>query len=74
MPIIFILAVFALSFAFPQFMRFTFVAPILGFTFGGFFWALGGFFDLSSPTLSSFATYFVLAYAATILATRPVES
>jgi len=70
MPIIFIVAVIALSFAFPQFMRFTFVAPVLGFTLGGFFWAVGSFFGLSSFTLSSFATYFVLTYVGTILMTN----
>lgn len=70
MPIVFIVLFVLFCLSFPQFSRFTIVAPILAFTFGGFFWALGGIFDLASFSLGSFFLYVILAYFVVIFFTR----
>ena len=70
MPIWFIIGFIAISLIFPTLARFTLIAPILGFTFGGFAWAIGGFFGLASFTFSSFLIYFGIAYACVLYLTR----
>jgi len=70
MPLIFVALFIGLSCLYPQLMRWTMIAPILAFTFGGFAWAVGGFFGLASFTMGSFMLYFVIAYAVVIFLTR----
>jgi hypothetical protein len=69
MPILFFAFFIAMAIAFPQLMRFTVVGPILAFSFGGLFWALGGFFNLASFSFSSFLLYFTIAYVVVIYMT-----
>lgn len=70
MPLWFIMLFIGLTFAFPQLMRWTMIAPILAFTFGGFFWAIGGMVGLASFSFGSFLLYFAIAYAVVIFLTR----
>jgi hypothetical protein len=70
MPIWFIALFIGLTFLYPQLVRFTMIAPILAFTFGGFFWAIGGCLGVASFTLGSFLLYVGLAYAGVIFLTR----
>jgi hypothetical protein len=56
MPALFVAAFIALAFIFPRAMSYTVIAPILGFTFGGFLWAIGGFVGFTTGTLVSFCT------------------
>ena len=70
MPLWFIALFIGLTFLYPQLMRWTMIAPILAFTFGGFAWALGGFVGLASFSMGSFLLYFALAYAVVIYLTR----
>lgn len=68
MPLL-LLVFLGVTIAFPQFARFTLIAPILAFTFGGFFWSLAGCFNLVSFSIGSFMLFFCLAYVITIFAT-----
>lgn len=61
MPILFVIIFIALGFIIPRFMKYFVIAPILAFTFGGFFWAIGGFVGLASFSLHSFFLYQVIA-------------
>lgn len=70
MPLWFIILFIAMTCIYPQLMRWTAIAPILAFTFGGFAWAVGGFFGLASFTMGSFMLYFVVAYVVVIFLTR----
>lgn len=70
MPLWFVALFIGLTFAYPQLMRWTMIAPILGFTFGGFCWAIGGMVGLASFSVNSFLLYFAMAYAVSIFLTR----
>lgn len=70
MPLWFIALFVGLSLLYPQLMRWTAIAPILAFTFGGFFWAIGGMMGIASFSLNSFLLYFVIMYAVVIFLTR----
>ena len=67
MPLAFIILFVLFCLSFPRLSKYTVVAPILAFTFGGFFWALGGIFDLASFNLASFLFYVILAYITVII-------
>jgi len=69
MPFVLFFVFLGLTIVFPQFTRFTLIAPILAFTFGGFFWGLAGCFNLASLSIGSFMLFFCLAYVITIFAT-----
>lgn len=64
MPVWFIVGFIAVSFLFPRFMSYTVHAPVLGFTFGGLAWTLGGFIGITSLSWASFLTCVVPAVMA----------
>jgi hypothetical protein len=70
MPFLFISLFIGLSILYPQLMRWTAIAPILAFTFGGFFWAIGGMVGLASFSVNSFLLYFAITYTVVIFLTR----
>lgn len=50
----------------PKLTTFAFVVPVLGFTFGGFAWAIGGVVGWSTLSWSSFLTHVGLACLGTL--------
>jgi len=70
MPLWFVALFIGLTCLYPQLMRWTMIAPIIAFTFGGFFWAVGGMVGLASFSVDSFMLYFTIMYVVVIFLTR----
>ena len=63
MPLLFVVVFIALGFIIPKFMKYFVIAPIISFTFAGFFWSIGGLMGFAEFSLNSFFTYQLIALA-----------
>lgn len=66
MPIV-VLVVVAFALVAPKFTTYAFAVPVLGFTFGGFLWAVGGCVGWASLSLGSFLSHVGLATLLTLV-------